>query len=373
MTRKNFHIVYIISRLEESRAFEWIALALDKQYKITFLLLNSAVSPLEAFLVQNRIGVKRLKFRSKKDYPATFLYLCYYFLSKRPDVVHAHLLDAQLLGLSAAWLARIKKRIYTRHTSNYHHVYSPGGVKYDQWSNFLATHIVSISQATDHTLLELEKVNEGKIRKIYHGFQLSVFNRRDKDKIDSIRSRWRISERYPCVGVIARHIQWKGIQFIIPAFADLLKDFPSAVLVLANAQGPYQENLMEKLSVIPRANYVLIPFEKDIASLYALFDLYVHVPVDATCEAFGQSYVEALAAEIPCVFTLSGVAAEFIQHRRNAWVVDFCDADQIYKGMKNILNDVGLQQKLKQEGRKSVEALFGFGEMMTKLDQLYNE
>lgn len=373
MTRKNLHVVYVISMVEKSMAFEWIAAALQKEYKMTFILLNPHVSALENFLVAKGIEVKRIRFSGKIDYPVTFLALCFFFLRKRPNIIHVHLLDAQLLGLTAAWLMGIKRRIYTRHTSNFHQTYFPAGVKYDRWSNFLATDIISISQATDETLMMLEKVRAGKITKIHHGFQLSAFRERDQTKINALRARWQIPQNYPCIGVIARHIQWKGIQFIIPAFAKLLNDYPCAVLVLANANGPYHQKLMEQVEELPAHNVVLIPFEEDVVSLYAVFDLYVHVPVDKTCEAFGQTFVEALAAEIPSVFTKAGVAAEFVEHKRNAWVVDFRSSDQIYQAMVTLLNDEGLLQVLKKEGRKSVEDLFGFEKMIAALKKLYGE
>jgi glycosyltransferase involved in cell wall biosynthesis len=371
MRKRNIHVVYVISRLQKSLLFEWTATSLHKDYNVTFILLNPGLSALESFLVGSGIAVKRMKFSRKLDYPRTFLALWMFFLRRRPDIVHVHLLDAQLLGLTAAWLAGIKRRIYTRHTSNYHQMYFPAGVKYDRWSNFVATDIVSVSQATDEVLMTLEKVTPQKIRKIYHGFHLSAFRERNKENIQSLRSRWQIPDKKPCVGVIARHIEWKGIQFVIRAFRQLLNDFPSAILVLANSGGPYHDTLMVQLRELPPASIVLIPFEEDVTSLYAVFDLYVHVPIDKTCEAFGQTFVEALAAGIPSVFTKAGVAAEFIEHKRNAWVVDFCDADQIYQGMTFLLKDAGLRKRLQVEGTRAVEKLFEFEKMMTALQNLY--
>lgn len=370
---KHLHIAHIVSQVENSLSFEWLAVALHKQYKVTFILLNRGSSALEKFLLAEGIEVKRINFSGKADYLKSFITLWFFLLRRRPDIVHAHLLHAQLLGLTAAWMAGINKRIYTRHNSNFHHIYFPLAVLYDKWSNRLATRIVSLSQATDYTLLELEQVPSHKIRKIPHGFHLSEFLERDKEKMNSIKTRWHIPDAHPCIGVIARHIEWKGVQFIIPAFMSLLKDYPRAVLVLANCHGPYHFKVLQQLSQIPQDNYVLIPFEEDIVSLYALFDIFIHVPVDKFSEAFGQTFVEALAAEIPSVFSRSGIAAEFIEHKKNAWVVNFCDSDAIYTGMKAVLKDIDLQEKLKKEGGRSVAKLFSFDGMMQKLKKLYDE
>src|SRR5688572_25996913 len=218
MTKRDLHIVYIISQVQNSMVFEWTAVELNKHYKLSVILLNPTRSSLEDFFVQNNIEVKRFKFSGKLDYAKTFVQLSIFLLRKRPDIIHAHLLDAQLLGLTSAWFTGIKKRIYTRHHSNFHHVYFRKGLKYDKWSNHLATHIVSISQATLRTLLDLEFVKRSKIREIHHGFRLSAFQNPGKEKIDLMRSKWQIDREFPCIGVVARHIEWKGIQFIIPAF-----------------------------------------------------------------------------------------------------------------------------------------------------------
>ena len=83
--------------------------------------------------------------------------------------------------------------------------------------------------------------------------------------------------------------------------------------------------------------------------------------------------MEALAAGVPSVFTLSGVAAEFIEHKKNAWVVDFAQPDQIYHGMNTLLKDAGLRQRLIHQGQASVRALFTLQSMISKLQSLYDE
>src|SRR5687768_4420702 len=112
MKKKGYDIVYIISLVEKSVHFDCVAAWLQKRYKLSFLLLNPGVSPLEEFLVQKGIEVTRFRFAGKRDYPRVFLSVVFYLLRRRPKAVHAHLIDAQLLGLAGAWLTRIPKRIY---------------------------------------------------------------------------------------------------------------------------------------------------------------------------------------------------------------------------------------------------------------------
>jgi glycosyltransferase involved in cell wall biosynthesis len=370
---QNKKVFYVVSLVHKSLAFEWIATSLRKSSDLTFILLNPDDSEFQQFLFAKNVRVIRINFSGKRDILKTFFRLCLIFAREKPDVVHTHLVDATWMGITAAWFTRIPMRIYTRHNSTLHHVYYPSAVKYDRFVNKLATQIISISQATDFVLLNMENVPVKKLRKIEHGFHLELFSDPKTEKVKLMGDKWTIRTQGPCIGVIARHIEWKGIQYIIPAFQQFLGLYPDAQLVMANAAGPYHKKITEMLKDIPSRNYVQIPFEEDIASLYPLFHIYVHTPVDSTCEAFGQTYVEALAAGIPSIFTLSGIAAEFIEHKQSAWVVDFENTDQILAGMKQLWTNELLRRQLIENGRNKVFSKFTFEPMMDALNKLYNE
>ncbi len=370
MARK--HIVYIVSHIHKSLAFEWITLGLKFDYRLSFILLNPSSSALEDFLIRNKVEVKHIHYRDKRDFISAFFKTFFFFLFKRPDVVHAHLFDAQLIGLTSARLALIKRRIYTRHNSNYHHVYYPRGVRFDVWSNRMATDIISISQATDFTLLQLESAPTSKVVRIPHGFDLEIFNAISLERTQQVKEQWKIGNQHPVIGVIARHIEWKGIQYIISAFRKFQHQYPNACLVLANATGPYHDTVVELLKAIPEESVIQIPFEEDVAALYSNFDFFVHVPIDPLCEAFGQTYVEALAAGIPSIFTLSGIAAEFIVHERNSLVVEFKNDKAIYQAMKRLWEDKELRNHLIKNGRQDVISQFGIASMLTSLKRLYD-
>lgn len=366
------HIVYVVSLLEKSLAMEWTAVRLHREFRVTFLLMNPRSSPLETFLRGSGIPVHRIPFRGRIDYVTSFLRVLFALLRLRPDVVHAHLWGAQLIGLSCAWLLRIKGRIYTRHTSNYHHIYHPSGIKYDRLCNRMATRIVSISQATERVLLDLEGQAAAKIVRIPHGFDFDAFNGVTPQRIERVRSTWKFPDGGPVIGVISRHIEWKGVQYVVPAFIHFLQKYPEALLVLANATGPFKAAIVDLIGVNSR-RVVFIPFEEDVVALYHTFDMFVHVPVDSLSEAFGQTYIEALACGIPSVFTRSGIAHEFVQDRIHALVVDYRNSDAIAEAMELLWKDSSLRDRLSSNGKAYVEQHFGFQQMIDKLVGLYNE
>lgn len=367
-------IVYVVSNIDKALSFEWLAEALAKRYQISFVLLNKSGSALEHFLLAQGIEFKRFSSATKLALVYSIFRTWGFLMKKKPRVLHAHLLEAQLVGLTAGWLARVPVRVYTRHNSNYHHVYFPRSVWMDIISNKLANKIISISSATDYTLYKLENVPKDKVVKIPHGFRFEYFIKPSADKIREVVDKWNIYEsQRPIIGVIARHIEWKGVQYVVDAFIKFRDQYPNACLILANASGPYHDAIINRLSVVPVNSYRIIPFESAISGLYSLFDIYVHTPIDSVCEAFGQTYVEALAAGVPSVFTQSGVAPSFVVHGKNALVAEFKDSSSILDCMIELWKDEDLRARIAMNGRHDVLTRFSFDDMVNLLNKLYDE
>jgi glycosyltransferase involved in cell wall biosynthesis len=365
-------ITYIISDVSKSLAFEWIAEALNKEkYLLSFILLNRENTLLEDFIRTHGFEVHRVACGGKKDWPKA-IGKTYRLLKKiKPAIVHCHLIQANIVGLSAAKLAGIKKRIYTRHHSSLHHVYFPKGVWLDKWSNKMATHIVAISEGVKKILRDWEKVPERKIVLIPHGFLLKDFSDVDDSRTSACRNRLGLEEGKFVVGVISRFTEWKGVQFIIRGFKEFLEKEPNAFLVLFNAKGDYEQQINKELEGLPESSFKTILFENDIAACYRLMNAFVHVPIDEHSEAFGQVYVEALAAGVPSVFTLSGIANDFIRDQHNALVVPFKNPAAIALALQKITTDKSLCDTLVENGKKDVAALFGIKKMIDSLERLY--
>lgn len=370
---KKLQLVYIVSDIGKALAFEWIADSLDKEkYQLSFILLNPGPSVLEDFLKDRGIPVYRVTCRGKKDWPQALLKVNSLLGKIHPDIVHCHLLQANIIGLSAARMRRVRRRIYTRHHSSLHHVFHPKGVFWDKFANRLANRIVAISGMVRDILLQWEGADPSKVHLIPHGFQLDSFYEVNESRIDAFRERIGIRPEQKIVGVISRFTEWKGVQYIIPAFKKYYQQHPEAVLVLLNAQGDYEAQLSELLKELPAEAYRLVRFENDVAAAYRSMDVFVHVPYDEHSEAFGQTYVEALAAGIPSIFTLSGIAQDFIVEGQNALTVPFKDSDAIYQALLRLRNEAGLREKLSRQGMRSVSERFTLKKMIEQLELMYD-
>ncbi len=366
------NITYILSDIEKALAFEWIVQRIDrKKYNLSFILMNKGDSPLENFLKQNNVPVKRITYNGKKDMPKAFTQILFQLKKFKTQCVHCHAFDATVAGLPAAKLAGVKQRIYTRHHSDLHHTYHPSGIKYDRMNNRLATHIIAISPMVKKILMGMEHVPAKKITLMPHGFKLEDFDTVDAASVERLTIKYNPQRRTPVIGVIARHTAWKGIQNTIPAFEKLLLVYPNALLILANASGDYKREIDALLSRLPKESYCEIKFENELFPLYKLFNVFVHVPISPIAEAYGQTYVEALASGIPSVFTLSGIAQDFVVDKHNALVVDFNNSGEIYDALMKLLSDETLRTNLIANGKKDVRDNYHLDKMMKTLDELY--
>lgn len=364
-------VTYIISDIDKALAFEWIASGLDRnKINLSFILLTRQESYLQSYLLKHGFKVKEIRFSPGVGLIIPFIRVWWYLMTMRPDVIHTHLRYGSLLGITAGYLAGIKRRIHTRHHSTFHKIYHPHAVRQDKFVSRLSTQVVAISKVVADTLIIDEETPREKVVIIHHGFDLKLFQNVPADEVENLRQKYLKSGSAPVIGIVSRYIKLKGIEYGITAFSELLKTYPNAHLILANAVGPDADYMKEHLKMLPEGSYTEIKFENHIAALFQLFDVFIHTPIDSHFEAFGQTYVEALAAGIPSVFTMSGIANEFIEDQKNALVVPYKDADAIHQAIMRILQDQELADRLVANGKESTKS-FGLKSFIDKLNHLY--
>lgn len=370
MPKKIFYVLY---QIDKALAFEWIIDNLDKkQFELSFILIGSVKNAyLERFCLDRNIPVYTLEYHGKKDLLKCMYSCMKIFRKEKPDVIHTHLFEACIIGLTTAKLMGIKRRIYTRHHCTYHHVYYPKAVKYDRYINSVSTDIIAISGVVKDTLIELENVPPQKIILIHHGFDLAMFNNPNLETINDLALKYNPLNKFPVIGIISRYFHLKGIEYGIEAFKRLLVKNPNALLILANAKGQYKDKIKEYLDDLPATSYLEIPFEVHVESLYRLFSIYMHLPIDKQIEAFGQTYVEALASGVPMIATLSGVANEFLIDHQNAIIVPYKDSNAVYSAILELIEDKQLCNQLIENGKRDVSQKFSLNLMIDKLTNLY--
>jgi len=369
---KNEKWIYIISLVEKSIVFENFLKELYKVKPDTILVfMFKNVSPLQIKCEQFGYRTIHIEYHSRKNILGAFSKIYSLFKKEKPHLIHAHLFDASFVSITLGWFMGIKKRIHTRHHATHHHYYFPHAVKYDKWINKKSTRIIAVSENIKSILVNYEKVDKDKISVVYHGFDFSVFENIPVQRKNRLQQLYAIKDDSFVIGMVSRYTHWKGIQYVIPAFKRLLTEFPNVILVLANSIGDYKSEIKELLNELPSENYREIEFEQDMPALYNLMNVFVHVPIDEQSEAFGQVYIEALAASVPTVFTKSGIASEFIIDKENTLVVNHRNSSEIFVAIKLLLHDKNLCNHLSLNGRTLTKNLFSINSSLMQTFNAY--
>ena len=352
---------------------EWLCEAFDRdRFDLSFIILNPGDSEIETWLRERDIRVERIRYRGKKDFPRALVQGYRLLRRWRPDIVHAHLFDATLAAMIAGRAARIPVRAYTRHHSTSHHEYMPKAVKWDRIMHACATNVVATSEVVRRVLVDREGVSPSKISVLHHGFRLEEFERVDPTAVEAMKAKYGITKEDFVVGAVSRYLELKGVHHMVAAFKQFLEARPEAKFVIANALGNYAPTLRQLIAEeLPADRVVQIEYERDMPSLYAIMDVFLHVPLNPLVEAFGQTYVEAMAAGIPSVVTLSGIANEYIVDGENAVVVGHDSAEAIVHGLMRLDADPALRARVVENGRRSVYDRFTLDRQLRELASLY--
>jgi len=137
--------------------------------------------------------------------------------------------------------------------------------------------------------------------------------------------------------------------------------------MLANAKGDYSNEIKGLLGNIPEENFIEIEFEEDLSALYRLFSIYVHTPIDASSEAFGQTYIESQLCGRKSIFTLSGVLSEIHKNSSDVAIVPYRNIEAIFEAMQSFLS---VRECNCQEGTTNTDN-FDIKVMVPKLESLY--
>lgn len=366
IAQQRIKITYIFTHHIRWVPFELVAKCIDKsKFAIDYIILNES-DPMISFLSQINVPCTVASYQDYSNTPEIVKFIYEHLIRNKTDIVHTHWFAGSLAGMQAAYYAHIPVRIFTReHPSiKYYSRHAPSKHRLI-WE--CATNIIGVTNTSKQGMIE-DGIPDHKITVIPTGFDISEFEKVDSSRIDKLRSKYLANHHGPVIGVAARYVRWKGVEYVIEAHKQVLEAYPNAILVLSGTHtnranleekirnagkedivAPQYEDIIsitDKLAQLPDHSYIEIPFEEDLFALFRLFDICVHVPTDSIQETFGQVYVEAMLSGVPSVITLAGSALDHAVHKENAWVVDYKNSDQIAQGILALLSDSCLREKV---------------------------
>lgn len=311
---------------------------------LTSAIANKACENSEVYILNITIGHEvgfnsefgYLNFRvadlSLKSLMLIFIQIVKTILSFKPKLLYSSGRIASMISMPAGFFCGVENRIFTRHHSIENHVNGYWReVFFDKLVCKFSTKVVAVSRIVQRILLE-EGVPNNKIEIIENGIDIEKFsNVRKFSKVVQNQ------EDIVVVGMLARNVRWKGIEYGIAAFKLFLLDFPKAILIIAGAPNKDELDLGKYLSDVNPHNYKLIVQNIDSLDFFKEIDIFMHLPISIESEAFGLVYLEALASGVPSVFTKSGVMVE-LENISGFHFVNYCDALDTYNALRKIVS-----------------------------------
>jgi glycosyltransferase involved in cell wall biosynthesis len=263
-----------------------------------------------------------------------------------PDVVHTHLVHADVYGAVACGRARL---VSTKHNDDRFRL---GAFRYVE--RLLATRaarVIAITEALRRFTVERVGLPAGKVTTIHYG-------------LDELPRAWGQTDlalpQGKIVLAIARLVPQKGIDVAIRATAGL-----DATLVVLG-EGPERPRL-EALGRELGVRLVLPGRVGDVASVLRRADVLVH---PARWEGFGLALLEAMLAELPVVATRVSSIPEIVVDGETGLLVPPDDPPALSAALARVLADPG---GYGAAGRARARAEFSVERMARRTLALYEK
>lgn len=284
--------------------------------------------------------------------------------SLNPQMVHTHTPKAGLIGMMAAWLAKIPVRIHT--VAGMPLMEAHGISRKLLWLCESITYRCALkiypnsNQLKEWILLNF-RVPEHKISVIgngtSNGIDLDFYCKTSEinNQAASLRDVLGIKGFHQVFIFVGRLVKEKGIEELIEAFLGLQGDH-HLVLVggYEDERDPVPREIKSKIQASPHIHPV--GFQKDIRPYLAMADIFVF---PSYREGFPNVVLQALAMGLPCIVSNINGCNEVIAHGHNGLIVETKSIDSLMQAMQKLRSEPGLLRELSQHARSSVESTYG--------------
>ena len=322
----------------------------------------------QEFLRENDIDFLKLPLRTKSILSPRLVFA--YFILKGfiqrqgIELIHAQTRITQFL---ASWLSR---RLGVAYVSTFHGFYRPHLAR--RLFPCPGNLTIAISRAVADKLIEQFKLNPKNLRVIYNSINPMLPRDRQvssRQKGAGVRDYAQLKGK-PTLGIVARLSAEKGHLELFRAFKRLISQYPAAKLLVVGL-GKTEKQLKHWVESEGLANQ--IAFLGNIDQLDDLFSILDVSLLPSTLEGLGFSILEAQASGVPVVASCVGGITEIIQDRQTGILVKPADVDDLYRGIRLVLEDASLRRKLVLNAKKQIDEKFGFENMVSQVEAVYKE
>lgn len=302
---------------------------------------------------------------SRAQYPKAIRRLARLLKEHRIDVLHAHLVQSSLVGLTAALIARTPVRVMTRHHSDA--VFLSGSRparSIDRLTGRLANEVIAVSEAARRAMIELDHVDERKITVVPNGFDWERIQPKP-NSARAVREEFRLGDA-TMLCTVGRLDKLKGHDLLLRAFARIAEPDARLVVVGPGPQKNLLEELARQLNIADRI--VFTGYRSDVYDIVAASDLVVHPSLS---EAHSLTIIEALHLGRPVIATDVGAAREAVIPEETGWLVPANDVEALAQSINEALSDKERARALAEAGQRLVHSKYPIEKMVAGYEAVY--
>lgn len=284
------------------------------------------------------------------------------------DIWHAHDYKTNLLGLIARKFHPMKL-ITTSHGWDR---FDGGLARYFKWDKkwFLPRYarVICVSENIRQVCIQ-SGIAVNRCLLIENAIDTEQFNRTRSTSIAKHED-YGIEDCTHLIGSMGRLSEEKGFDLLIEASCRLLQEGVPLRLVIAG-EGPLREQLEDRIARSGFANQIkLIGFQQNTKAFYESLDTFV---LSSHREGLPNVVLEAMSVGTPVLATRVGAVERVVQHGQNGLLMESGSTEQIYNGLKRLLNSQKMRQEFRQRGIASINQHWSFARRMDKVTEVYDD
>jgi len=179
----------------------------------------------------------------------------------------------------------------------------------------------------------------------------------------------------PLVLYVGRLVERKGVEYLIRAFAEVVREVPSELVIVG--KGPEDERLhqlTEELNLVQKVHFKGWVSQDELEQLYNQCNVFVLPAIidsKGDTEGLGVVLLEAMSYMKPVVASNLGGITDIVKDRETGLLVNEKDPHGLSEAIKSLLSDPSLAASLGKRGYEHVQKQFSWEKILTQWTSLY--
>lgn len=289
----------------------------------------------------------------------------------RPDILHCHLVRANLYGRVAARLAGIPVVLNTHHGIEDYMLSDAARDravrKFERMSDSLVTRHVAVSQVMRRAAIDYLHIAPERITAIPNGVNLALYDPERRARA-VMRQELGLAADAIVVGSVGILNETKNFQLLMRIAKDVLAIHPRVQFVIfgEGEQRPILEKMIADLGLT--GSVLLAGFRADVARCLTALDIFA---LTSRSEGFGLAVAEAMASGLPCVAFDVGALAELVADGSSGLLAPAGDAAGFGRRITQLVESPQMRIDMGRTSAERARTGFSAAVMAQKYSELY--